>query len=162
GKAFYAGSRNFSFAGDLHASRLAIDLGDFHVRDATAVGGMRLEPENLRLSRLALRTNVNPPSAPKGRMVRVDARIASAVYGLATDDLALGGVALSTLNGMFEGSARFHRFETFHTEGVITGFDARTVLAIYSPQQVPWDGLISGPVTIAGSLARNGGIAATA
>jgi translocation and assembly module TamB len=95
-------------------------------------------------------------------MVRVQGRISLAQLGLKTEDLDLHGVQLATLGGTFEGAAQFRKFERFQTEGVVTGFDARTLLAIYSPQAVPWDGLISGPVRVEGSLRARGGVTATA
>jgi translocation and assembly module TamB len=162
GEAFYAGGSRFLFEGDMHASHVAIDLGEFHVRDAEAESGMRLEPDRLRLPRLQISTSVNPPSAPKGKMVRVQGRIALAQLGLKTENLDLDGVQLATLGGTFAGTAKFRKFERFETAGVVTGFDARTLLAIYSPQSVPWDGLISGPVKIEGSLRARGGITASA
>ena len=67
--------------------------------------------------------------------------------GAEDQDLDLAGVELATLGGTFDGDAHFRKFERFETEGMVTGFDARTLLAIYSPQTVPWDGLISGPVS---------------
>src|SRR4029453_5414922 len=105
---------------------------------------------------------VNPPSAPKGKMVVVQGRMADVQYGLKTQNLDLRDVRLATLGGTFEGTAHFQKFERFQTEGIVTGFDARTLLAIYSPQTVPWDGLISGPITVEGSLKKGGGITATA
>ena len=95
-------------------------------------------------------------------MVLVQGHIGLATLGLKTEDLDLHGVELATLGGRFEGTAQFRRFERFETAGVVTGFDARTLLAIYSPQTVPWDGLISGPVRVEGSLRARGGITATA
>ena len=162
GNAFYAGASNFTFDGDMHASRVAIDLGEFHVRDTDAESGMSLRPERLTLARMQLSTSVNPPSAPKGRMVRVQGRIGDVQLGLKTQDLNLSDVRLATLNGTFEGTAQFRKFERFQTEGTVTGFDAKTLLAIYSTQTVPWDGLISGPITVGGSLKAKGGIIATA
>jgi len=162
GNAFYAGGSNFTFDGDLHTVRTAIDLGDFHVRDTSMESAMHLRPAILTLDRVQLSTSVNPPSAPKGRMVRVEGRIAQVQYGLKTDDMDLHDVRLATLGGSFEGTAQFRKFERFQTQGTVAGFDARTLLAIYSPEQVPWNGLISGPITVAGSLKRGGAITATA
>jgi translocation and assembly module TamB len=162
GEAFYAGASKFTFDGDLHAGGVAIDLSDFHIRDTEAEAAMHLRPEKLTLARLQLSTIVNPPSAPKGRTVRVQGRIGDAQFGLKSEDLDLRDVRLATLGGTFEGTAQFRKFERFQTEGNVTGFDARTLLAIYSPQAVPWDGLISGPITVAGSLMKGGSIDASA
>src|SRR5207248_10412162 len=133
-----------------------------HVRDTDMEAAMHLRPDRLTLARMQLSTSVNPPSAPNGRMVRVQGRIADVQLGLKTQDLDLRDVRLATLGGTFEGTARFRKFQRFQTEGIVTGFDARTLLAIYSPQQVPWDGLISGPITVEGSLKSPGGVSATA
>lgn len=160
GTAFYAGAKNFRFEGDLHTSRLSVDLGAFHVRDTSTVSTMLLDPERLRLDRLRLSTSVNPPSAPQGKMLRVEGEVGEAELGLASQDLDLRRVRLATLGGTFEGAAQFRKFERFHTEGTVAGFDARTLLAIYSPQTVPWDGLISGAVQVEGSLKAAAGIVA--
>src|SRR5262249_32321498 len=99
---------------------------------------------------------------PKGRMVKVQGRIAEAQLGLKNEDLDLKGVQLAILGGTFAGTAQFRKFESFQTEGTVTGFDARTLLAIYSPQQGRWEGLMSGPISVGGSLKARGGITATA
>src|SRR5207248_1900846 len=135
---------------------------EFHVRDTDAESTMSLRPDRLSLARMQLSTSVNPPSAPKGRTIRVQGRIADVQYGLKTDNLDLREARLATLGGTFEGTAKFLKFERFQTEGIVTGFDAKTLLAIYTSQTVPWDGLISGPISIDGSLRARGGIIATA
>ena len=63
--------------------------------------------------------------ALKGSKVRVQGRIGEAQLGLKTEDLDLRGVKMATLGGTYEGTAQFRKFQSFQTEGVITGFDAK-------------------------------------
>ena len=57
-------------------------------------------------------------------------------------------------------STRFRRpaslrdWRRYRVSGDIAGFDARSVIALYSPEPLPWDGLGAGPVEIHGSLRR--------
>ena len=102
GNAFYAGGSN-SCSREICMGPVAIDLGEFHVRDTDMESGLRLDPQKLQLTRVQLSTSVNPPSAPAGKMVLVRAILRLTTLGLKTEDLDLRGVGLATLGGNSKG-----------------------------------------------------------
>ena len=68
--------------------------------------------------------------------------------------LELRGIALGVVDGSFRGNARLRDWRYYTVEGDITGFGARRIVALYSPEPLPWDGLASGPVKLEGALGR--------
>ena len=63
--------------------------------------------------------------------------------------LDIRGIAMSVLGGSFHGEARLRDWRPTPSTGDIAGFDARRVVALYSPEPLPWDGLGAGPVAAA-------------
>ena len=66
--------------------------------------------------------------------------------------LELHEVALGGLGGTFHGEATLRDWTRYSVTGEIAGFAARRVVALYSPQALPWDALATGPVKVEGSL----------
>src|SRR3954469_7230470 len=76
--------------------------------------------------------------------------------------LDIRGIALSILGGSFNGEARLRDWRQYMVAGDIAGFDARRVVALYSPEPLPWDGQGAGPVHLEGSLRRKSELRLTA
>src|SRR5205085_8587309 len=68
--------------------------------------------------------------------------------------LELRGIELAAMGGKFRGDARLRDWQWYSVTGDIAGFDARRVVALYSPEPLPWDGEGSGPLKLEGSLRR--------
>jgi translocation and assembly module TamB len=66
--------------------------------------------------------------------------------------LELRGIALSVLDGSFTGQAKLRDWQFYTVTGEIARFAARRVVALYSPEPLPWDGLAFGPMQLEGSL----------
>ncbi|MGA2725564.1 MAG: translocation/assembly module TamB domain-containing protein [Bryobacteraceae bacterium] len=148
GNAVWAGSSNYSANGRLHAYGVEyrdsfVRLDGFHVDGSLAAG-----KEGIRLSDVRLSGNeVNSTS-----QVPADARIATA--GLRGRDLEFHGVAVDTLGGSFRGEVLVRNLDRYTVTGEIADFEARRVVALYSAERLPWDSLVSGQVSLEGSLLR--------
>ena len=66
--------------------------------------------------------------------------------------LDLHGIALAAFGGSFHGDGRLLDFDRFNVTGDFAGLDIRRAAAIYTPQPLPWDGLVSGTAKLEGSL----------
>jgi len=81
---------------------------------------------------------------------RIDGRIAG--LKLVRKDLDLHQVAIALLSGDFKGDVTVRNLDRFTAAGAISGIDARRAAALFTPQQLPWDALIFGPIHVEGSL----------
>jgi translocation and assembly module TamB len=120
---------------------------------------LRVEPgraaiNGLRLSATAI------PSAGAAEPMRVSGRIET--VALSGNDLELRGIRLAALGGSLSGHAEIANFDRFRFEGNLSGFGMRRLVAALSPQPLPWDAQISGPVRAEGSLRRPGELRASA
>ena len=146
GNAVWAGGGNFSVTGNLHAYNLEyrdayVRLRDFRADGALSAGPRGVEVTGLRLSGFYVR--------PANR-IPVDGRIAATtIRGV---DIDFRGIDLAGLGGSFHGAGRLHDLNQFRFEGDIEGFQARRVVAVYSPEPLPWDGRAFGPVRLEGAL----------
>jgi translocation and assembly module TamB len=148
GTATWAGGSDFKLAGSLDARGL--DYHDAYVRlqgfsangrlEATPAG---IDVRGMRLSGRAMPGRGNLP---------VQGNIAEA--SLRGRDIDLRGVALTLLGGGFRGQARLLDLKRYSVEGVITGFDARNVISLYSAETLPWNALASGAVKVEGEFNR--------
>jgi len=59
---------------------------------------------------------------------------------------------ISSLEGNFNGRAQIEKFDRFRLEGMASQLDLRRLAAQFSPQPLPWDGVLSGPVEVSGLL----------
>jgi hypothetical protein len=63
-------------------------------------------------------------------------------------------VAVDALGGGFRGEVQVRNLDRYTVTGEIAGFQARRVAALYSAERLPWDSLVSGHVSLEGSLLR--------
>jgi len=148
GNAVWAGTSNYSATGRLHAYGVDyrdsfVRLQGFHVDGAVAAG-----PGGIGLSAVRLSGNeVNRTS-----QVPTDGSIATA--GLRGRDLEFHGVAVDALGGSFRGEVLVRNLDRYTVTGEVAGFEARRVAALYTAERLPWDSLVSGQVSLEGSLLR--------
>jgi translocation and assembly module TamB len=148
GNAVWAGTSNYSATGRLHAYGVDyrdsfVRLQGFHVDGALAAGTGGIGLSAVRLSG----NEVNRTS-----QVPADGSIATA--GLRGRDLEFHGVAIDALGGSFHGEVLVRNLDRYTVTGEVAGFEARRVAALYTAERLPWDSLVSGQVSLEGSLLR--------
>jgi translocation and assembly module TamB len=148
GNAVWTGSSNYSATGRLRA--YGVDYRDSFVRlqGFRVDGALAVGPAGIGLSAVRLAGNeVNLAS-----QVPVEGSIATAA--LRGRDLEFNGVALEALGGSFSGQVLIRNLDRYTVTGEIADFQARSVVALYSAQPLPWDSWVSGQVSLEGSLLR--------
>lgn len=157
GNATWAGSSNYAITGKLRASAVDFRQEPIRFRHFRVDGDLRADARRIDLSGLRLAgetTNGSDWFPVEGNVAAVR---------LHDQDADIRGVSLALLGGSFQGDAAIQAFSRFRVQGALAGFQARRVVAVYNHrQQLPWDSLISGPVTIEGSLRQNNDIRASA
>ena len=162
GRALWAGSSNYTATGEIHGTGIeyrdsVVGLSGFRVDGALSAGARGVD-----LSRIRLAGNVGCPSrpAPECFITAAEGRIAAvALHGR---DIDLRSVALTALGGTFNGEAQLRALDRYSVAGNVSGLEARRVVAVYSRYHLPWDALVSGSVSLDGSLRRPADLKATA
>ena len=146
GNATWAGRGSFSVTGKLNAYNLEYRDSYVRLRDFQADGALRAGPAGLDVTGLRLSGFYVRPDS----LIPIDCRIARAeVRG---PDIHFIGMAVAGLGGVYEADGLLQHLDLFHFEGAIAGFQARRVVAVYSPAPLPWDGRASGPLDLQGWL----------
>ena len=146
----------FSLTGTLHATGVeyrdsTIRLAGFRVEGAVSAGPAGVGATNLALAGDYVHDD---------RHERLEGRIAR--FTLFHKDIDMHGVDLDLLNGTFTGDARLRGLDRYTVEGTLSGVDTRRAVALYSPEALPWDALVSGPLVLEGSLRNSQALRATA
>ncbi|MBZ5725082.1 MAG: translocation/assembly module TamB [Acidobacteriia bacterium] len=156
GTATWTDGAGLSATGNLHAYNIDFNgayvaLRDFRAEGAVAAGANGIEVTGMRLA-----GNYRAPASP----VPLEGSIRA--VSLRGQDLELRGIELGGLGGSFGGDARLADFRRFRVMGDIGGVAARRVVALYSKEALPWDGIATGQVTIEGVLQQKNQLRATA
>jgi translocation and assembly module TamB len=146
GSATWAGGSNYSVTGNLHAFNIDYRDGGVRVRDAKADAAVEAAPGRAQVNGLRL-TGVY---ADKRQSLPLSAQVRSVV--LEGENLDANGVAVAALGGSFRGSAKLRGFNQYEARGDLAGFEIKRLVGMYSKEPLPWDGRLSGPVEVAGSL----------
>jgi translocation and assembly module TamB len=153
GNAGWAGETDYALTGVLHAYNFDVRSGTTRVANARCDGSLVANPKQIELRSLRYSGTANG--------VAVAGRMETAAL-LRREDLDLQGVTAGALGGVFQGNARLYNFDRFTASGAISGFDIRRAVAVYSPEPLPWDGSVSGPVKLDASLKHAGDLNITA
>lgn len=157
GNATWAGSSNYSITGKLRASAVDFRQDPTRFRHFRVDGDLRADAQRIDLSGIRLAGE----AANGGDWFPVEGKVAA--VALHNQDADFRGVSLALLGGSFQGDGAIQSFSRFRVQGALSGFQARRVVAVYNRrQQLPWDSLISGPVTLEGSLRQSNDIRASA
>lgn len=62
----------------------------------------------------------------------------------------LNGLRLSALNGLFSGRVRIEKLDQFRLDGQVSRLSLRGLAGFSGLPQLPWDGVVSGPVQMTG------------
>jgi translocation and assembly module TamB len=147
GAAEWRGPEDFSVTGNLHAFGVDFGQDTVRLRGFRADGALRAGPKGVDLNGI----RISGASSYEGNSFPVEGRLAAVT--LRNNDLDFRGAALSLLGGTFQGDGAIQAFSRFRVTGEISGLEAKRAVAVYnSRQQLPWNSLVSGPVTIEGSL----------
>ncbi|HWQ56730.1 MAG TPA: translocation/assembly module TamB domain-containing protein [Bryobacteraceae bacterium] len=158
GKARFDGFAHYDIRGKLNAARVGWSHPDLWLRDFRAEGTVsltpaRLESRDMRVSGNALLGRKTQPQPVEGRIESVTLR---------NRDLEAAGIRLAAMDGSFVGQAELREWHRYRVGGEVSGFSVRRLVALYSDQQVPWDGRVSGPVRVEGSFRTKSSVVAAA
>jgi len=154
GNAHWAGS-DLSANGNLHAYNLNYKTGDVRLQNLRADGALAVNSKGASLTSMRYSGAVNEQAVAG----RVEAAVLTPTrdrrpFDLARNLLELHGVTVSSVGGVFYGDAHVIDFDQYTVTGNYSGLDIRRVAAIYTPQPMPWDGLVSGTANLEGSFKR--------
>lgn len=121
-------------------------------------GKMKLTPERLEAAGIRLSGDVFIARHPEAQ--RVEGRIERVMLRGGRWEAA--GVDLAALGGSFAGRAELRDGHAYEVAGEAAGIEASRLVALYSERQAPWDGRISGPVRVEGSLKHKTSLRAAA
>jgi translocation and assembly module TamB len=156
GSGTWSSAAGLALTGNLRATGVqykdsTLDLRQGHLEGAVAVGGQGIDLTGGRIGAVYHSSRGQAP---------VDGRIG--IIEIRRGLLELRGIALAVAAGGFNGNARLRDWKFFTMGGDVAGFDARRIVALYSPEPLPWNGLGSGPVTLEGQLGNGRALRASA
>jgi len=146
GTAAWRGASNFLVAGALHGTGLAYRDPSIRLEGFRADGALAASPAGVNVTGLRLNGNYVTDLG----VAPLNGVIASAV--LRGKNLQLHGMNFAAYGGRFEGEGKVLDFVRYSATGKITGIELRPVVAMYSPDHLPWNALASGPVAVEGSF----------
>jgi translocation and assembly module TamB len=148
GYAAWQGSANFSASGKLHAYGVDYRDSTITLRGCRADGILKADAGGIDLRDVRLSGNY----VSRLTTVPVGGQVSGAT--LHGRQLELRGVALAALGGTFEGQAWLRDLKYYSVEGTAAGFEAKRVIALYSPEPLPWNARGSGSLRLEGTLGR--------
>ncbi|HWB85592.1 MAG TPA: translocation/assembly module TamB domain-containing protein [Bryobacteraceae bacterium] len=155
GRATFAGTSDYSVTGNLHLYGARYRDVSVAFDNLRADGAIQINPRGAVLNSLRFSSLVTA----SGKRAPVSGKVAS--ISLRGRNLTARDVAVAGLGGSFRGQAELRNFERFSVAGDLSGFDVRRLVALYSKEQLPWDGRIAGRVGLEGSLRRKNNLRAT-
>ncbi len=156
GSGAWSGAAGLTATGNVRARGVEFRDSTILLRNGRLEGAATIGPHGIDVTgaRLATTYYSSRGQAP------AEGRIAS--IALRNKLLELRGITLSVLDGTFHGEARLRDWQWYTVAGDIAGFDARRVVALYSPEPLPWDGQGGGPIRVEGSLRRKSALTVAA
>ena len=157
GNVKFAGTQDYQLTGTLHAKNVDYQTGNLALRNFAVAGALSVTPERAHVGAARLSGTLRSGSA---QPVPISGQVASIV--LKKQDVDVSGIRVAALGGSFAGDAEVRGFDRYHVQGKLAGLRARTAAGLAGRQELPWDGAISGPVTIQGNLRGGSGLMADA
>jgi translocation and assembly module TamB len=146
GKAIYESGPKLTATGSLHAYGVEYRDRVAHIHHAQADGTVDTTLDYVRVNGMRITAVYSDHTATIPGSVQIQS------VTLRGSDLEARGVAAAGLGGTFRGNAELRDFDRFRAAGSLAGFDIRRIVAIYSKDPLPWDGLISGSASIASNI----------
>jgi translocation and assembly module TamB len=149
GSGTWSAAAGLAATGNLRASAVhyqdnAITLRSGRLEGALTAGPEGVDVRGVRIGATYFSSRGQAPA--EGRMAEIAIR-----RGV----MELRDVALTALDGSFAGQGRLRDWKFYTIAGAVAGFSARKIVALYSPDPLPWDGLGSGPIQIDGMLGND-------
>ncbi len=88
------------------------------------------------------------------RGLRVEKAGISSDVALTRDRLELNNLTIAALGGRLSGRAEVEKFRTFRLDASLRGFSLEELAAVQGARRMAWNGMVSGPVHVAGELLR--------
>jgi translocation and assembly module TamB len=148
GNILWNGPTDYSITGNLHTSGIAVRQDLMGLRGLRLDGTIHADGKGVELTSIQLRGE----GSYSGTAVPVEGRIKAASLYRGVADFR--GLSLALLGGTFEGSGTVEA-NRVSLHGVIAGLEAKRAVAVYNTRQsLPWNSVLSGPITVAGDLQR--------
>ena len=144
----WAGASTYSLAGYLRASGVEFRQPRWQVRNGAADGALRADARGASLNGVRFAGDAVQAS----RSIPVRGRAGELT--LRGPDLDASRLSLEALGGSFAGDVRIRAFDRFQVRGSVSDLEARRAVAVYSPTPLPWDSVVSGTVSLDGSVRR--------
>jgi translocation and assembly module TamB len=156
GNAQWTGSTQYAVDGDLHIAGGGFRQAPWSFQNLRADATLHVDPQSMRLDGLRFsgesvdeRTRV-PVSGQAGALT------------LRAGNLEARKVEIAALGGSFTGDALLRNGDHFEVRGDLRELQTRRAVSLYNTEPLPWDGLVSGPVQIEGSLRQQKDLRASA
>jgi translocation and assembly module TamB len=156
GRAAWSDAAGFTASGDVHGYRVEYRDATLTLRDGRAEGTYAVGEPGVEVNQLRLAANYVYGTS----RVPVEGNIRQVT--IRHKDVDIRSAGLTLLGGSFRGEAHVRNLDRFGVDGEISGIEIKRTVAIYSPQQLPWDGRAFGPVHLESSLRRKSELSASA
>jgi translocation and assembly module TamB len=144
----FAGSEDYKLTGALSAADVDYRTRGLAIRNLDATGALTATPGGVHLGNARVSGVVR--AGAETEPVRVAGRVASLTYR--DSDLSMEGIRVDALGGTFAGNAAVSDMASYQVRGTLSGLRAKSAAGLVSKQELPWDAVVSGPVSIQGSL----------
>jgi translocation and assembly module TamB len=149
GNAQWAGGPDYSTTGAMHAYNLNYNAGGVHLQNLRAEGAIAADSKSARLAGLKFSGAVSGQPVT-GRVETV--ALTGRPHAPGGNLLDLHGVTVASLGGSFQGGAQLLDFDRYNVTGDYSGLDIQRAFGLFSPDVLPWDGLVSGTANLEGSF----------
>jgi translocation and assembly module TamB len=146
GNAQWAGGTRYTITGNLHIAGGEFRQAPWDIQNLRADGTLNADPLSVRLAAWRFsgecvddRTRI-PVSGQVGEL------------NLRGANLEARNIEFAALGGSFTGAAALVNWDRFVVRGNLHELQTRGAVSLYSREPLPWDGLVSGPVQVEGSL----------
>ncbi|HZT34040.1 MAG TPA: translocation/assembly module TamB domain-containing protein [Bryobacteraceae bacterium] len=145
-----AGLDRLSASGKVTASGVAFQLGGLRLEGSRADAAFAADPRQIGLQEV--RFSGAAVTRVHERASRFPVRAAFRRVALASAGLEADRVTLEALGGSFTGHAALPQLRRILLEGRLANFDMRSLAGLVTTREIPWDGSLSGPLRLEGSL----------
>jgi len=145
GNAEWSGGLQYSVTGNLRLQGGEFRQPPWRVANVRADAAVHFDEQGIRLGGLRFFGEAET----EGKRLPVTGQAAELT--LRGEDADARGLRLEALGGQFSGEARLRAGDRFTVRGDLHDLEAKRAVAVYSPETLPWNSLVSGHVEIEGA-----------